>query len=813
MKKIINSFLAGSKTEPYRRSFGALVSCATLAVAALTAGSAEAATWNVPGDFATIQAAIDDASVVNGDTINVAAGVYNENSAPANNAIDVTKELTILGAGSGVGTGSELVPACGAGGCNAAVQITASNVVFSGFRIDAKSGVDAGTAETYNYGLFVVGTAGDITNIAISDVAVSGANNNLELNNVNGITIDNYSCDASVRTNAGVATQCYRLVDSDNIAISNSTSVAGPWGGGASSRHMVGFQGAVSASLDNVVMLGDGSGSDNNRAQYIFAQPVGYCCDPGTQQYTYGNVTMSDSVYGIYLLDNPGSYTQAEFAVTLTQNPGTNITFTNVDVPMYRGGLGELIGLNDFVCANSIPHRVTIGTAEYYFLSNADAVAYQTANGGTVDAEVCATCGDGVVGPGEQCDDGNTDAGDCCSATCQYEAAGSACGSQSDTDCDNPNTCNATGTCLDNFEPITTECRAVDGVCDVADFCDGSGSCDPDAFVTAGTECRASDGDVNSRGFICDPAESCTGAGPDCPADVVSGSNVVCNGGSGNANGGSVCDPADYCTGVAGESCPANTNIVAANTACRASIGECDYEEKCTGVAEVPCAADGFVADDTQCYGDPYIPDPPNRVPPSQPNPCVDLECQCSSGLCVSTAYPIVIEKAKMKVAKSPTKNSGKGSFTGELTEGSTVGEFNASLEAGIVGVLIEDADSSYRTLVDFPNCTLKRSDTKPRWICFSTDGTNSKLVSVSQYGTDNVFKVKATLKKRPQSETGSGGLAGPVTVTVVTDTFYRVDQQGTIGDVNPADCQIQKDGAALRCGERSKDSITREDQ
>lgn len=806
MTKTINLPTPGARAARSRNRFAAVVASATLALATLTAGSAEAATWNVPGDFATIQAAIDDAGVVNGDTINVAAGVYGEFSAPGNDAIQVTKELSIIGAGSGDGTGSELRPGAGGEANNAVVRILASNVTLRGFRVDAKSGLDAVTQQIYTHGVFSVGTSGDISNVTIDDVFVLGAQKGFEVNNVNGLNLTGSGCDTSVSDYKNNKTQCFRLVDSDNVAISNSTAGNGP----GHSYNMVGFQGAVSASLDNVTMTSDGTQA---YSQYIFAQPVGYCCDPGTQQYTYGNVTMEGSDIGIFIADDPGSYTTAEFAVTLTQNAGTSITFTNINIPMQRGGLGEVIGLNDFVCANSIPHRVTIGTQESYFLSNADAVAYQTANGGTVDAEVCATCGDGVVGPGEQCDDGNTDAGDCCSATCQYEAAGSTCGSQSDTDCDNPNTCDATGTCLDNFEPITTECRPVNGVCDVADFCDGSGSCDPDAFVSAGTECRANDGDVNSRGFICDPAESCTGTGADCPADVVSGSNIVCNGGSGNANGGSVCDPADYCTGVAGESCPANTNIVAANTACRDSIGECDYEEKCTGVDEVPCAADGFVADDTQCYGDPYIPDPPNRVPPSQPNPCTDLECQCSSGLCVSTAYPIVIEKAKMKVAKSPTKPNGKGSFTGELTEGSTVGEFNASLEAGIVGVLIEDADSSYRAFVNFPNCTLKRSDTKPRWICFSTDGTNSKLISVSQYGTDNVFKVKATLKKRPQSETGSGDLAGPVTVTVVTDTFYRVDQQGTIGDVNPADCQIQKDGAALRCGERSKDSITRDEQ
>jgi cysteine-rich repeat protein len=38
------------------------------------------------------------------------------------------------------------------------------------------------------------------------------------------------------------------------------------------------------------------------------------------------------------------------------------------------------------------------------------------------------TCGDGIVDPGEECDDGNGKNGDCCSATCGFELAESPCG-------------------------------------------------------------------------------------------------------------------------------------------------------------------------------------------------------------------------------------------------------------------------------------------------------------------------------------------------------------------------------------------------
>ena len=167
-----------------------------------------------------------------------------------------------------------------------------------------------------------------------------------------------------------------------------------------------------------------------------------------------------------------------------------------------------------------------------------------------------AVCGDGIVNSGEQCDPGSPVEGDCCSATCQFESAtvtcraaagvcdvadtcsgtsgtcgsdlkslaqcraavaggcdvaescdgigndcppdgfatsGTACGDGTDTACDNPNTCNGTGTCQDNFEPSTTECRAVAGECDIAETCTGNSTTCPtlDVVKPANTACTA----------------------------------------------------------------------------------------------------------------------------------------------------------------------------------------------------------------------------------------------------------------------------------------------------------------------------------
>lgn len=55
-----------------------------------------------------------------------------------------------------------------------------------------------------------------------------------------------------------------------------------------------------------------------------------------------------------------------------------------------------------------------------------------------------ASCGDGNLDPGEDCDDGNTSNDDCCSAVCQVEAYGHPC---VDSDPCTANGCDGTGGC------------------------------------------------------------------------------------------------------------------------------------------------------------------------------------------------------------------------------------------------------------------------------------------------------------------------------------------------------------------------------
>src|SRR5690242_15958205 len=81
---------------------------------------------------------------------------------------------------------------------------------------------------------------------------------------------------------------------------------------------------------------------------------------------------------------------------------------------------------------------------------------------------VCITtpCGNGLVDPGEQCDDGNIMAADGCSATCQFEKCGNGTPDPGEL-CDDGNTADGDGcahdclsleTCGNNIKDINEAC-------------------------------------------------------------------------------------------------------------------------------------------------------------------------------------------------------------------------------------------------------------------------------------------------------------------------------------------------------------------
>lgn len=178
------------------------------------------------------------------------------------------------------------------------------------------------------------------------------------------------------------------------------------------------------------------------------------------------------------------------------------------------------------------------------------------------------TCGSATLEAGEACDDGNRADGDCCSSSCQYEAATVTCRAAAG-DCDLPETCPGTSAICPADLKRVAPCRAAAGACDVSETCDGSSDlCPVDAMVPSGVECRPAAG-------VCDVAEACPGNSPSCPADAKRA--TPCRASAG------VCDVAESCDGLA-DDCPADAFLPAGAT-CRAAAGVCDAVETCSGSA------------------------------------------------------------------------------------------------------------------------------------------------------------------------------------------------------------------------------------
>jgi len=151
---------------------------AVFTVIACIAGTS---TWagdsSVPGDFTTIQAAIDDAGTMAGDTITVGSGTFTEN-------VILNKDVSLVGAKAGInacgrdGTGETIIDASAGTGINlkggsAGATIDGLTIINSSIAIQSSSGpIDSVTIQ--NNRLLGFTSSGIFLNDSGNDVTLHG---------------------------------------------------------------------------------------------------------------------------------------------------------------------------------------------------------------------------------------------------------------------------------------------------------------------------------------------------------------------------------------------------------------------------------------------------------------------------------------------------------------------------------------------------------------------------------------------------------------------------------------------------------------
>jgi cysteine-rich repeat protein len=272
-------------------------------------------------------------------------------------------------------------------------------------------------------------------------------------------------------------------------------------------------------------------------------------------------------------------------------------------------------------------------------------------------------CGNGIVDPMEECDDGNALDGDCCSSSCQFETAGVTCTSDGNP-CTN-DVCNASGTCT--HPNNTAPCN--DGqFCTVNDTCAG-GTCGgtPRDCSGAGNQCNtgvcneATDQCVaqpRPNGTPCTDGNACTQTDT-CQAGMCSGMNpVVCT-------AQDQCHDVGTCNPLSGVcSNPAKPNGSACNDGNACTQTDTCQSGSCSGANPVVCTAMDQCHDAGTCNtltGTCSNPAKPDGSACNDGSACTQTDT-CQAGSC-SGANPVVCT-ALDQCHDVGTCNAGTGACT-----------------------------------------------------------------------------------------------------------------------------------------------------
>ena len=232
-----------------------------------------------------------------------------------------------------------------------------------------------------------------------------------------------------------------------------------------------------------------------------------------------------------------------------------------------------------------------------------------------------AVCGDTILDPGEQCDDGNLVDGDGCDSNCSITAcgnnivtAGEACddGNLIDGDgCDSNCTATACGNGIVTGVEVCDDGNLVDGDgCDsnctltgcgnaivtAGEACDdgpsGSASCDPDCTIPV-----CGDGITNAAaGEVCDDGNLVSGDGCDANCTFTGCGNTI-------VTAGEACDDGNL---VSGDGCDANCTVTACGNGITTGAEQCDDGnltdgDGCDSNCTLTACGNGIITAGEQC--------------------------------------------------------------------------------------------------------------------------------------------------------------------------------------------------------------------
>ncbi len=285
--------------------------------------------------YASIQAAIDDASVIAGWTIYIDPGTFDEN-------VTVNKSVTLQGSGAGVtiirpGASSTLDLGCGAGSCasntNTILYITADNVTILDLTVD-----------------------GDNTLIN-SGTVVNGADLNAR-NGIYGNAVDNLTIEDTTVQN--IYLRGIQASNSNNFVINNNT--IGNVDGSSASIAIFNWSSSGSITNNQVTQVNDGIAANYSQGMQVLNNTVSdmntgiHTDNSGGADVIDGNAIWSGRAnsYGIFVFApyEPISVTNNSIfdvavGLTLAGNGWgdslNTVTFSDNQVGVSAGGIGAYV--------------------------------------------------------------------------------------------------------------------------------------------------------------------------------------------------------------------------------------------------------------------------------------------------------------------------------------------------------------------------------------------------------------------------------------------------------------------------------------